>query len=262
MSTIRFQRHTQSHNGCQRSRDQAKLKYIYHCRERYLKNVGDRLTQQQLIKIQVLSITQMPGDMLGTPCVDECQSPTFADDVFGIPGAEYNAVSPTGPSPPPDYYGAIGAAQPQLIATPEAMALALAMVRSKSIETMPNTSNSESTEGLGLGTPARADVAMVIDAETIPEPPKKRHRGEPQDEGWAERMARVEGQMVSLQSMLMTLTETVTCSQDTILEYIKTTTEILQREIRRRPQGKQMTPGVIAALATLASEAQAAMQDN
>ena len=190
MSTIRFQRHTQSHNGCQRSRDQTKLNYIYHCRERYLKNVGDRLTQQQLIKIQVLSITQMPGDMLGTPCVDERQSPTFADDVFGIPGAEYNAVSPAGPPPPPDYYGAIGAAQPQLIATPEAMALALAMVRSESIETMPNTSNSESTEGLGLGTPARADVAMVIDAETIPEPPKKRHRGEPQD---AERMARVEG---------------------------------------------------------------------
>ena len=75
------------------------------------------------------------------------------------------------------------------------MALALAMVRSDSIETMPttsNSSNSESAEGLGLGTPARADVAMVVDAETIPEPPKKRHRGELQDEGLAERMAKVE----------------------------------------------------------------------
>ena len=72
VSTIRFQRHTKSHNGCQRSRDQTKLKYIYHCRERYLKNVGDRLTQQQLIKIQVLSITQMSGDILGTPESDLC----------------------------------------------------------------------------------------------------------------------------------------------------------------------------------------------
>ena len=58
------------------------------------------------------------------------------------------------------------------------MALALAMARSDSIETMPtmpnksNSSNSESTGGLGLETPARDDVVIAIDAETIPEPPK------------------------------------------------------------------------------------------
>jgi hypothetical protein len=127
-------------------------------------------------------------------------------------------------------------------------------------------------------TPALPDLqsldSLVADdqGEAIPEPPCKRVCTEPPKEDVMSKrlanmeanMARLEGQVSGLAGELRQTSNLVLMSQENVLQYIRTTTALLQREILKISSQQQpkslLTPGVVAALNTLASEAQSALQ--